>query len=446
MAIMNRRSMGGILVVLILSGSLGSAAAADWPQYRGPQRDGVSLEKGWLATWPEDGLEVLWKREVGEGYSTVAVARGRVYTMGLVGSAKDLREKIWCFDAATGDVVWEHSYPAKATPYRGTRCTPTVDGSAVFTYGVNGQLCCLDAESGKIVWQKDVQQDLGAKMPTYGYGASPIIVQGLIVVPVRIVTKDPKALLMAFDKATGQEKWRYFHESEDLGGGYWSNAVPAVLDGRPSLVYATGEGCLGLDPLTGVLQWHYQVSEADFKKAGKWRGCIAQEPAIEGNRVFVCAHFRYGEGYTIAIEVAGKQAREIWRSEKLGNWGTCNVVMTGHLYGIHHPDVGAANPLCCFRTDTGALQWTHKGVGRTLTAIDGKLLSFDGTRLYLGQISPSGYEKLAQSQMLFGEVRSKNPATDQIVPVLSNGRIYCRNMAGQLVCLNVQSKSNNKGQ
>jgi len=437
---MNRRTMGGMLgaMILCVGGLPDLARTADWPQYRGPQRDGASRETGWLTNWPAEGLEILWTKEVGEGYSAVAVAYGRVYTMGLVGSAKDTREKIWRLDAATGDVVWEHAYPAKATQYRGARGTPTVDGKVVYTYGMNGQLSCLDAGSGKVVWQKGAQRDLGAREPTYGYAASPIVVQDLVVVPVRIVSKDAKALLMAFDKATGEERRRFYRESEDLGGGYWSNAVPAVIDGRLCLVYSTGDGCLGLDPATGLAQWHYQVTEADFRKAGKGRGCTAQEPVVEGNRVFFCAHFRFGEGYTIAFDVADKQAREVWRSDKLGNWVTCNVVLNGRLYGIHHPDVGAANPLCCFRTDTGALQWTHKGVGRTLTAVDGKLLSFDGTRLYLGKVSPAGYEKLAQSQMLYGEVRSKNPLSDQILPVLSNGRVYCRNMAGQLICLNTK--------
>lgn len=192
---LNRRMIGGTLALMMLGigGLLDSGKAADWPQYRGPQRDGVSLEKGVLTTWPAEGLDVLWKREVGEGYSAVAVARGRAYTMGLVNLGKDTCEKIWCLDAATGDVVWEHAYPAKATPYRGARSTPTVDGKAVYTYGANGQLLCLDAGSGKVFWQKDVQRDLGAKEPTYGYAASPIVVQGLVVVPVRIVAKDPKA-------------------------------------------------------------------------------------------------------------------------------------------------------------------------------------------------------------------------------------------------------------
>jgi outer membrane protein assembly factor BamB len=442
------RVLSPILASFLL---LAVAQAGDWPQYRGPQRDGISKETGWRTDWPKDGLKVLWKATVGKGYSSVAVADDRVYTLGLLpktSEAKDdsLEETISCFEAPTGKLLWRHSYPSQLIrQYPGTRSTPTVDGKHVYTYGQFAELLCLDAATGKVTWQKLLMKDHGAQSVTYGYAASPLIVDDLVIVPARILVKDAKpgspgnALLLAFKKSTGEEVWRFFYESSHLGGGYWGCPVPCKINGKDTLVYSCGSACLGVAPRTGALLWKYDFAAEDLMRAKGRNGCCAQEPVIAGNRIVCCIHPVAAEGLTVCLEVEGEQVKEVWRTTKLGNYTSGNIIWQGHLFGIHHNDLGTqVGPLCCFDMQTGTLKWERRDVGGVLALVDDKMFSFTGQQVILFAASAEGYKELARSQPLFGADESKARNSDKILPVLSNGRLYCRSHGGTLHCLDLR--------
>ena len=151
-----------------------TAPAEDWPQWRGPGRDGISNEKEWLASWPSTGPKKLWESNIGIGYSSVSVGKGHLYTMGNVAEV----DHVYCFDAETGKTVWKHEYPCSSKDpngYPGTRCTPTLDGDRVYTVSRQGNFFCLDTSSGAVKWSKDFKTDFEAKVPQWGFSGSPLL-------------------------------------------------------------------------------------------------------------------------------------------------------------------------------------------------------------------------------------------------------------------------------
>ena len=190
-----------LLCATTLSSQCNLAGADDWPAWRGHNRDGISAETGWRTTWPEDGLEVLWEASVGIGYSSVSVAGGRLYTMGHV----DHNDIVFCLDTDTGKEIWRHEYPSKKGSYPGPRMTPTVDGDRVFTLAREGELFCLNAASGKILWETNITK-FGAEQTRYkwGYSCSPLVLGELLILDAQ--AQDAAERYFAW--LTGRERGR----------------------------------------------------------------------------------------------------------------------------------------------------------------------------------------------------------------------------------------------
>jgi len=439
------------IILFAALASFGLARADDWPQFRGPKRDGISHEKGWITNWPKEGLQILWKQPVGNGYSNVAIANGRLYTLGLLPKEPDkkdsLQETVTCLQAETGKILWQFSYAGTLSKqFPGSRSTPTADGKYVYVYGQGGELHCLNAETGAVVWQKSMVKDLGAQNVTYGYAASPLIHGDLAIVPARILAnKSPKdaavqastnALLLAFNKQNGEEVWRAYHESYHLGGGYYACPTACVLNGKPCLVYHTGNACLGLEPTTGKILWKHSFSDEDLKSKQGRHGITAQEPVILGNRVICSVHPDNSNGLGVCLEVNGDQVKEVWRDKLLDNYSCCNILWKEHVFGITHDDTASrVGPLYSFDVHTGKLKWEQKEAGGAFTLVDGKFLTFTGEKLILIEASTESYKELARSQNLFLPAENTYRDSHRIAPVLSNGRIYCRSHNGVVVCV-----------
>ncbi len=203
-----------VIAVADLLGGIPTAQAADWPQWRGPNRDGISIEKDWTTKWPAKGPKLLWQAPVGGGYSSVAVIGTRLYTMGFAlgepGPDKQYKKDengrrvgkdiVWCLDAETGKVLWKHTYPA---PGDDTFGTPAVYDGRVYTFGRFGQLLCLDAAEGRVLWSKNVIGDFKGKRPYDGYACSPLVVQDRV-----IVEGGGEAQVLAVNRKTGQLAWK----------------------------------------------------------------------------------------------------------------------------------------------------------------------------------------------------------------------------------------------
>lgn len=404
MAFGPRRSLVGLAFtgsfVACLTGSrVSPACAADWPQFRGPARNGISTEKGWSARWPKQGPKAVWKVNVGKGHSSVAVSGGRVYTMG---NSAD-RDTVFCLDAATGRTVWKQSYRCPAKDYPGPRSTPTVSGGRVYTFSRDAQLYCLNSATGKVVWSRNLIRDHKVNSPTWGFASSPIVEGNLVIV-------NAGAAGVAVDKTTGKTVW----QSGTKMGGY---ATPVAFSaaGKRCVAVFSSDALAGVEAKSGKQLWSYP-----------WKtdsGVNAADPLVAGDQIFIASG--YGKGGAL-VKVSTGKATAVWQNRSMKSHFSSPLLVKGNLFGN---DDGT---LRCLDFRTGTVKWSKGGLGKGgLMAADGKLivLSEHGL-LSIVQATAAGYKELAAAQVLGG--------TCWTAPVLSGGRIYCRNQEGDLVCLNVQ--------
>ena len=245
-----RRTLRALWVSAFCAGLVFPAglSADDWPQWRGPNRDGVWRETGILETIPETGLKVRWRAKVGNGYSGPAVAAGRVFVTDHQFHPEV--ERVLCFDEATGKPLWEHSYPtsyAKMEYGNGPRATPTVHEGRVYTLGTQGHLTCLDAAKGELVWKKDLVKEFNAKAPTYGFSSAPLVEGDLLII---FAGGKPDACVVALDRQTGAERWRALTDRNS-----YSAPIVVSAGGCRQLIAWTADSISSLEPATGKVFW-----------------------------------------------------------------------------------------------------------------------------------------------------------------------------------------------
>lgn len=180
-----------------------------WPNWMGPNHDGVSDETGWSAHWPEQRLTEVWSREIGIGFSSISISNGRLYTMGY----SEKSESVFCLDLVNGQELWSHTYPCKLIDnlYEGgPGATPTIDGDRVYTLGKEGQLFCLDAIDGSVVWEKDLQKDLAVELPEWGFNCSPTMLDNQVLIA--------GGRVVSYQKTTGAKKWQSDEHTAGYGG------------------------------------------------------------------------------------------------------------------------------------------------------------------------------------------------------------------------------------
>jgi outer membrane protein assembly factor BamB len=389
-----------------------SASADDWPQWRGPKRDGISTEKGWKATWPATGPKKLWSKPVGIGYSSMAVADGRIYTMGNV----ENQDVVSCFNAETGDVVWKHEYacPAKdPNGYHGTRVTPTVDGDNVFTLSRHGHLFCLDAKTGKVKWTKNLISDLGGReikhsggREGWGYSASPLVEKDMLLVE----PGGEGASVVALDKKTGKAIWK---NGNDIAG--YASMVAFDLEGERCFTHFAADHFVVRRMKDGSELWRHP-----------WKtsyGVNAATPIVQGDTVFISSGYSFG---CARLKMTKAGVTEMWRNKNMRNHVNSCVLLGDHLYGFDESE------LKCLDWNTGEVKWAARGYGKgSLMAADGKLILFSQNgKLGIAEADPTAFKELSSVQVLQGKDTWAHP-------VLANGRIYVRNV-DTLVALDVK--------
>ncbi len=378
--------------------------AGDWPNYRGPHYNGISDEKNWQAQFPASGPKVLWKASVGIGFSSFSVADGRVYTTGN----EENTDTVFCFDAVTGKQLWGQSYPSDLGDKffeGGTTSTPTVDGGHVYQLSRWGDAFCYDAATGKVIWSENVQKLTGAKIPDWGYGGSVLVLGKLAILNVG-------GAGLALDKLTGKIVWK-----SDVENAGYTTPFPVTKGGLTMAVFGTGKKYLAVDVTNGSKIWEfpwptrYEVN--------------ASAPIVSGDTVFISAGYNHGSAL---LNVNGSTPTVVWQNKDLRNMFSSSVLIDGHLYGIDN-DQNTRASLRCVDLATGTVKWKDEGVGfGSLMAADGKLIVLTAKgELITAKASPEKLDVISRAKVLDGKCWS--------APVLANGRIYCRDAAGDVVCL-----------
>ncbi len=353
----DRRNLVSIFVMISTVCLSARGVADDWPQWRGPNRDGVWKETGVFQTFPSPQLKLSWRTPIGSGYCGPTVACGRVFVMDRQ-VRPDPVERVCSFDAATGEKIWTHAY---ACLYRGVqflagpRASVTLDGGRAYALGTMGHFHCLDAATGKVLWAKDLFSEYKIRMPIWGIAAAPLVEGDMVVVQIG---GEKGACLVALDKLSGAERWRALDDPA-------SYSAPIIIHqaGRRVLVAWTGRNVAGLDPANGKPLWQYPFEPTRMV-------INVPTPVIEGDRLFVTAFY---DGSLMLRLLQDRPAVEkIWRRLGPNEQNTDALhamISTPYLEGDYVYGVDSYGQLRCLDAKTGDRVWedlygrSHRALG-----------------------------------------------------------------------------------
>jgi outer membrane protein assembly factor BamB len=436
--------------------ALGLAAALargdDWPQWLGPQRDGVWRETGLLDKFPKDGPRVRWRVPIGAGYAGPAVAGGKVYVADRL-LAKGARpqanpfdnkkvvpgtERVLCLNEADGKVLWKHEYdcPYQVSYGSGPRTTPLVHGGQVYTLGAMGDLFCFDAASGKVRWSKNFVKDYKAPVPMWGWAAHPLLDGDRLI----CLVGGEGSTVVAFHKDTGKELWKSLSASEP---GYCPPMV-YELGGKRQLIVWDPDAVNSLDPQTGKVNWSH-----DFPVKA---GMTIPTPRQDGDRLFLTAF--YDGSLMLRLSADGSGAKVVWQSkthsedprltDALHSVMPAPVIKDGFIYGVC-----SYGQLRCLKADTGERVW------ETLAATGGKLdrwanafLVPQGDRTFLfnekgdliiARLTPRGYDEVSRTHLLDPDNRLPGRPVVWSHPAFANRSVYARN-DHEIVCASLAAE------
>jgi outer membrane protein assembly factor BamB len=388
-----------LALVLSLSAAVFNRAPDDWPQWRGPNRDGRSAETGLLKSWPANGPPLAWKASgAGEGYSSFATVNGRLFTLGARGN----QEFVIAFDAATGKQVWATAHGRRFGNDRGDgpRGTPTIEAGRVYAYGASGDLSVLDANSGKVFWAVNVLEKFGGSNIQWGLSESPLVLSDRIL----INAGGRDASVVALKKTDGSLIWK--SQSDEAG---YSSAVLHEAGGVREAIFFTGQRALGVDVSNGRLLWSYN-------RVANGTANIAT-PLVRGNRVFLSSD--YGTGAAL-LELTptggGVTAKEIYFTNEMRNHHASSILVGEHLYGF------SSAILTAMQFDTGKVVWRDRSVGKgSLVFADDRLYIYSENGVIgLVEPSPEGYREHGRFKIQTGNLPT------WAHPVVSGGKLFIR--------------------
>lgn len=376
------------------------APAGDWPQYRGPGRDGKSTAPAPAALGQP---EVGWRRPIGEGFSALAVVGNALVTLALVETAPGTRRELALrFDADTGSEVWRRELgPAFEEPFgNGPRSTPTVVDDEIYALSSHGVLAALRLEDGAVRWRVDLPTAIGGKPPRFGYSPSPLVVDDLVLLQVGA---GEGRSIAAFDRKTGEPRWTNLDDR--LG---YSSPIALQVAESLHLVFVTPTSVVGVSP-AGDRRWHWQIP-----KGSAIDQPIAMPVAVDGDKVFV-AHRSEGGSALLQLANDEQPPTVLWQSRHLLNHMNSSVAVGGHLYGFHNAT------LKCLDAQTGRQVWAHRGLGKGSLIAWGEhlLILSDEGQLVIAPATPEQYRETARTPILTGRAWT--------APSLAEGRLYARN-------------------
>jgi outer membrane protein assembly factor BamB len=401
-------------VVVILATLLLATAAlgADWPQWRGPTRDGISKEKGLLKQWPQGGPRLLWHvKDAGEGYSTPAVAGDRVYLLGSKGLEN---EYVAARSAKDGKQIWsvrlgKVGNPDQQPPYPGARSTPTVDGDVLYALGSDGDLACLRTADGKERWRKSLRRDFGGQPGKWAYAESPLVDGNVLVV----TPGGAEATIAALDKKTGEVVWKSAIPGGEQAG--YASVIATDAGGKKQYVQFLQKGVVGVDAKTGKFLWRYDKTA---------QGSPANIPTPVARDGLVYSASGRGGGGLVRLTADGDSvnAEQVYAEAKLPT-AIGGVVLVGdHLYGT------SGQGLMCIDFKTGQQKWFDRSVGAGgVLYADGMLYVFgeNAGETALVEATPQGYRE--KGRFTPPDVPAHERGRKAwAYPVVANGKLYLR--------------------
>lgn len=392
-----------------------SLHAADWPQFLGPDRDGISPETNLAAPWPADGPPVRWKKETGEGFSGPVVAGGKL----ILFQRKTGEEIIDCLDAKTGGGLWHFAYP---THYQddfgfdeGPRATPTIADGRVYAMGAEGFVHCLDFQSGREIWQLDCKKEFQAAKGFFGMACSPLVESNVVILNIG---GTGGAGIIALDKTTGALRWK----EGDAEAGY-SSPIAATIGGKRYALAFTRAGLSALNPASGALYFDFPWRSRNNESVN------AATPLVSGDLVFLTAS--YGTG-AVLLRIGNGAPQTVWSGDdSLSCHYATPVLYQGFLYGIDgraDPGMQPRPSLRCVDLKTGKINWSQDDFGAaSITLAGGQLFILtEQGELLRAPVNPKEFHVTGRAQIL--------PLGTRAFPALADGCLYAR-AGGKLVCV-----------
>jgi outer membrane protein assembly factor BamB len=432
-----RRLISPLLLSLLLAGgqwsgslALPAAAADDWPQWMGPDRDNTWKETEVLTQLPEGGPNVLWRQSLAGGYAGPAVADGRVFVTDYV-TADDVQvpnferkqftgiERVHCLDQASGETLWKHEYPVKYTVSypAGPRCTPLVDGERVYTLGTEGDLICFQAATGEIVWSRNLPQDYNAKTPLWGYAGHPLIDGEKLIT----LAGGSGTHAVALDKLTGKEIWRTLTSREQ---GY---SPPTIIEagGVRQLILARPDGVSGVNPETGEPYWTEPYEATN--------GSIIMSPVKAGEYLYIAGY----SNKNLMLKLAADEpaVEYLWQDEPKTGISPVNVqpIVDGKtIYGYDQ-----SGQMIAMDVPSGERLWTSTAaIGGRASGTDTAFIVRQGDRYFLftekgdlviAELSRSGYREIDRTHLIEPTGVAFGRAVVWSAPAFAGRSIFVRN-------------------
>ncbi len=412
------------MAILLVLSAAGGGWAADWPQWRGARRDGVSAETGLLKEWPKEGPRLRWKiADAGTGYSTPAVAGDRLYLLGSEGvenefvQARTLQDGKLLWTARLGKV----GNPKQQPSFPAARSTPTVDGEVLYALGSDGDLACVELSGGRIRWQKSLRTDFAGKPGAWAYAESPLIDgETLICTP-----GGAEATVVALNKKTGETLWKCATPEGDEAA--YASAIVVETGGVRQYVQLLQKGLAGVEAQTGKLLWRYS------KPTSRFNANIPSPLATDG-LVYAGSAGTGGGAVRLKARDGGVEAEQVYFEAKLPT-AIGGVVKVGDcLYGT------TAQAMLCLDFASGQIKWQERALGAaSLCVADGRLyLHGENGEAALVEPSPEGYREKGRFTPPDQPKRANAMEKAWAYPVVANGRLYLRDH-GVLWCYEVKA-------
>lgn len=424
-------------VVLALVAGLaftGRVLGDDWPQWRGPGRDGVWREEGIVQNL--DDLRVLWRAEISNGYSGPTVANGRVYVTDRL-TTPEQAERVHCFDADNGNPVWSHTYECRYIKVGypdGPRASVTIDDGRAYSLGAMGHLFCFDAADGDVFWKKELNAEYKIAMPIWGIAAAPLVEDDLLILHIG----GEQACIVALDKVTGAEKWRALDERA-------SYSAPVIIEqaGKHVLVCWTGDSVSGLDPLTGWLHWRHPFTPTKMV-------LNIATPVFENGCLFVSAF--YDGSLLLKVDPHNLTVKKVWRrigeSERNTDSLHC-CISTPIIQGDYIYGVDSYGEFRCLDLLTGDRVWeslklvpSDRWSNIHMVRHQDKIWMFNERgELIITRLSPEGVTEISRAGII-------EPTEGQLGrrggvcwshPAFANKRVYARNDR-EVICIDLAQK------